>query len=36
MIVRVPSEFDLRTKKIVLTDEYINKIDFLEEMIEKF
>ena len=36
MILRVASEFDLRTKKIVLTDKYINKIDFLEELIENF
>lgn len=36
MLLRIPSEFDARSKRIVLTDKYINKVDLLEELIEKF
>lgn len=36
MLKRIPSEFDARSKQIVLTDKYINKMNLLEELIEKF
>ena len=36
MLERMDSELDLRSKRIVLTDKYINKMDLLEDLINKF
>ena len=36
MLKRIPSDLDARSKRIVLTDKYINKIELLENLIEKF
>lgn len=36
MLERINSDLDLRTKKIVLTDKYIDQIDLLENMINLF
>ena len=35
-IKREESTLDLRTKRIVLTDKYIDRMEFLEDLIEKF
>ena len=36
MLMRIPSDFDARSKRIVLTDKFISKVEFLENLIEKF
>lgn len=36
MLKREESTLDLRTKRIVLTDKYIDRMEFLEGLIEKF
>ena len=36
MLMRIPSDFDARSKRIVLTDKYISKVELLENLIEKF
>ena len=36
MLKRIPSDLDARSKRIVLTDKYINKSGLLESWIEKF
>ena len=36
MLTRVNSDLDLRSKRIVLTDKYISKMDLLETLINKF
>ena len=36
MLKRQDSTLDLRTKRIVLTDKYIDRMEFLESLIEKF
>ena len=36
MLKRMDSDLDLRSKRIVLTDKYINKMDLLEDLINKF
>jgi len=36
MLKREDSSLDLRVKRIVLTDKYIDRIDFLESMIDEF
>lgn len=36
MLERMDSDLDLRRKRIVLTDKYINKMDLLEGLIDKF
>ena len=36
MLERMDSDLDLRSKRIVLTDKYINKMDLLEDLINKF
>lgn len=36
MLERVPSDLDLRLKRVVLTDKYIDRIELLEKLIEKF
>lgn len=36
MLKREESTLDLRTKRIVLTDKYIDRMEFLEDLIEKF
>ena len=36
MLKREESTLDLRTKRIVLTDKYIDRMEFLESLIEKF
>ena len=36
MIKRVDSDFDLRVKRIILTDKYIDRIELLERMIDVF
>ena len=36
MLQRIDSDLDLRSKRIILTDKYINKMDLLENLINKF
>lgn len=36
MIKRVDSDFDLRVKRIFLTDKYLDRIDLLERMVDIF
>ena len=36
MLVRISSDLDSRSKRIVLTDKYLDQMGFLEEMIDKF